>query len=193
MARPRTFDETTVLAGAMHAFRRTGFAAASIKELEQATGLSASSLYNAFGDKGALFDAAFDHYLDTVLRRRIAVHADPARGLDGVRTLFLTLLAEPRGERHGCLITNTAVEFGAVDAQRQRAVARGFEILRAALRDRLALAAAAGVLAPAVDPEVAAVKLVALYQGVLVLVRSAYDRRQLERAIQLEFDSLQRK
>lgn len=193
MARPRSFDETTVLAGAMHAFRRTGFAAASIKELEQATGLAASSLYNAFGDKRGLFDAAFDHYLDAVLKRRIATHADPAQGLAGVRTLFLTLLAEPRGERHGCLITNTAIEFGVVDAQRQRAVARGLEILRTALRDRLAQAAAAGLLAPALDPAVAAVKLVALYQGVLVLVRSGFDRRQLEQAIQFEFDSLQRK
>jgi AcrR family transcriptional regulator len=193
MARPRSFDEATVLAGAMHAFRRTGFAAATIKELEQATGLAASSLYNSFGDKSGLFDAAFDHYLGSVLQRRIATHADPALGLAGVRKLFLTLLAEPRGERHGCLITNTAVEFGAIDEQRQRAVARGFEILRAALHDRLAQAAAAGLLAPAVDPAVAAVKLVALYQGVLVLVRSAFDRRQLERAIQLEFDSLDRR
>jgi AcrR family transcriptional regulator len=193
MARPRSFDEATVVTGAMHAFRRTGFAAASIKELEQATGLAASSLYNSFGDKRGLFDAAFDHYLEAVLKRRIATYADPAQGLAGVRTLFLTLLAEPRGERHGCLITNTAVEFGAADEERQRAVARGLEILRVALRDRLARAAHAGALAPATDPAIAAVKLVALYQGVLVLVRAGFDRRQLERAIQLEFDSLERR
>ena len=193
MARPRTFDEATVLAGAMHAFRRSGFGAASVKELEVATGLSAGSLYNGFGDKSALFDAAFDHYLDNVLRRRIAMHADPARGLAGVRELFRTLLAEPRGERHGCLITNTAIEFGGGDDRRQDAVRRGFEILRRALQERLAQAASEGLLQPGIDPAIAAVKLVALYQGVLVLVRSGYDKRQVARAIDLEFDSLKRR
>ena len=193
MARPRSFDGATVLRGAMHAFRRTGFAAASIKELEEATGLSAGSIYNSFGDKHGLFDAAFAHYVEAVLRQRIATHADPRLGLAGVRALFHTLLAEPRGERHGCLITNTAIEFGAAEGKRHAAVQRGFEILQAALVERLAQARASGVLAPAIAPAVAAVKLVALYQGVLVLVRSGFDKRQLARAIDLEFDSLERR
>lgn len=193
MARPRSFDEATVLHGAMHAFRRTGFAAASIKELEEATGLSAGSIYNSFGDKHGLFDAAFDHYLEAVLRQRIATHADPQLGLAGVRKLFRTLLAEPRGERHGCLITNTAIEFGASEAKRQAAVHRGFEILQATLLERLTQARAAGLLAPTITPAVAAVKLLALYQGVLVLVRSGFDKRQLAAAIDLEFDSLERR
>ncbi len=193
MARPRSFDEDTVLHGAMHAFRRTGFAAASVKELEEATGLSAGSIYNRFGDKHGLFDAAFAHYLQAVLGKRIATHADPSHGLAGVRKLFLTLLAEPRGERHGCLITNTAIEFGADGRERQAAVQQGFEILRAALQERLAQARAAGVLAPAIDPAVAAVKLVALYQGVLVLFRAGSAKRELARAIELEFDTLERR
>jgi AcrR family transcriptional regulator len=193
MARPRSFDEDAVLRGAMHAFRRTGFAAASVKELEEATGLSAGSIYNCFGDKQGLFDAAFAHYLQAVLEKRIATHAEPSLGLTGVRKLFLTLLAEPRGERHGCLITNTAIEFGADGRARQAAVQQGFEILRAALQDRLAQARASGVLAARIDPAVAAVKLVALYQGVLVMFRSGFDKRELARAIELEFDTLERR
>ena len=193
MARPRTFDEATVLDGAMHAFRRSGFGAASVKELEAATGLSAGSLYNSFGDKRGLFDAAFDYYLDVVLKQRLATHAASDRGLAGVRELFQTLLKEPRGERHGCLITNTAIELGSGDDERQVAVRRGFEILRKALLERLTQAASKGLLQQGIEPAVAAVKLVALYQGVLVLVRSGYDKRQVERAIDLEFDSLERK
>ena len=190
MARPRTFDEAAVLTGAMHAFRRSGFAAASIRELEEATGLSAGSLYNTFGDKSGLFDAAFAHYLDAVLRERIARHASPRDGLDGVRKLFVTLLQEPRGERFGCLITNTAIESGAAGATQQRLVAAGFEILRGALHERLDAARIAGELRKGVDPAIAAVKLVALYQGLLVLVRAGHDKRRLREAIALEFDLL---
>jgi hypothetical protein len=99
---------------------------------------------------------------------------------------------EPRGERHGCLITNTAIELGGCDDERQVAVRRGFEILRKALLERLTQAASKGLLQQGIEPTVAAVKLVALYQGVLALVRSGYDRRQVERAIDLEFNSLER-
>ena len=38
----------------------------------------------------------------------------------------------------------------------------------------------------------AAVKLIALYQGLLVLVRAGFDKRGLKQAIHLEFDSLER-
>jgi AcrR family transcriptional regulator len=189
MARPRSFDQDAVLTGAMHAFRRHGYRAVSVRELEEATGASAGSLYNGFGDKKGLFDAAFSHYLEAVLRQRIARHAPAAEGLGGVRRLFQTLLQEPRGERYGCLITNTAVECGAEGGE---LVAKGFEILRAALHERLQAAAEAGRLRRRVDPAIAAVKLAAFYQGVLVLVRAGHDKRALKAAIDLEFDTLER-
>lgn len=190
MARPRSFDEPTVLAGAMHAFRRVGFAAVSIRDLEQATGLSAGSIYNAYGGKSGLFEAAFSHYLEAVLLGRITRFADPASGLAGVRRLFLSLLEEPRGENFGCLITNSAIEFGADAEAGSRAVNAGFEILRKALLDRLTATHRSGGLGDGIKPAIAAVKLVALYQGVLVLVRSGYDKRSLRAALNLEFDTL---
>jgi TetR/AcrR family transcriptional regulator, transcriptional repressor for nem operon len=54
MARPRAFDEQAVLWAALDAFRREGYTALSVAQLEQATGLSASSLYNAYRDKAGL-------------------------------------------------------------------------------------------------------------------------------------------
>lgn len=190
MPRSRSFDEPTVLAGAMHVFRQVGFAATSIRDLERATGLSAGSLYNAYGDKGGLFDAAYAHYLEAVLRQRIERHAAPDAGLAGVRKLFTTLLSEPRGERFGCLITNSAIEFGGAGDAREALAAAGFEILRQALHQRLVDARRQGRVRAGIDPAVAAVKLVALYQGVLVMVRAGHDRAALRRAIDLEFDSL---
>lgn len=176
----------------MHAFRRAGFAAISIRDLEQATGLSAGSIYNSYGDKAGLFDAAFGHYLQAVLSDRIARHAAPGKGLAGVRRLFVSLLEEPAGECHGCLITNSAIEFGAGPGSRSSAVAAGFELLRQALAERLVSAREAGQLRDGIEPPVAAVKLMALYQGVLVLVRAGFDKRGLKQAIHLEFDSLER-
>ena len=191
MVRSRSYDEGQVLTGAMHAFRRSGYSGVSIPELEVATGLSAGSLYNSFGDKRGIFLAAFAHYLKAVLDRRISTFAKPANGLSGLRQLFLSLLREPNGETFGCLITNSAIEFGSDDVVSEQTVRKGFEILQRLFVDRLAAAKAANRLRGDVDPNIGAVRLLALYQGVLVLIRAGYEPRMIRRAIDLEFDNLE--
>jgi TetR/AcrR family transcriptional repressor of nem operon len=191
VVRSRSYDEGQVLTGAMHAFRRSGYSGVSIPELEVATGLSAGSLYNSFGDKRGIFLAAFAHYLKAVLDRRIATFAKPANGLSGLRQLFLSLLREPNGETFGCLITNSAIEFGSDDVVSEQTVLKGFEILQRLFVDRLAAAKAANRLRGDVDPNIGAVRLLALYQGVLVLIRAGYEPRMIRRAIDLEFDNLE--
>jgi len=190
MVRTRSYDEAEVLTGAMHAFRRKGYYGVSIPELEVATGLSAGSIYNSFGDKNGIFLAAFERYLTGVLERRVAEHAKPASGLSGLRKLFLSLLREPDGETFGCLITNSAIEFGTDGNAAADVVLRGFKILERVFVERLEAAKESRKLKSGVDAKVAAVRLLALYQGVLVLVRGGYGLRMVRRAIDLEFDGL---
>lgn len=188
MVRSRSYDEGEVLAGAMNAFRREGYARVSIPQLEAATGLSSGSLYNSFGDKHGIFLAAFEHYLKAVLGRRMAQFARPEAGLAGLRELFLTLLREPAGETFGCLITNSAIEFGAGNEIAAKAAAREFDLLERLFVERLTAAKSSGRLRGDFDAKAGAVRLLALYQGVLVLVRGGYDLRKIKAAIHQEFD-----
>ena len=55
MARPREFNEGIALDAAIEWFWRRGYEATSVRELAAAMGISGPSLYNAFGDKRALF------------------------------------------------------------------------------------------------------------------------------------------
>ena len=71
MARPREFDEGTALEAAMACFWRRGYEATSMRDLVRSMGISGPSLYNAFGDKRALFRAALERYLDQLPRARI--------------------------------------------------------------------------------------------------------------------------
>lgn len=190
MARKREYDENAVLTGAMHAFRRQGFAALSVRDLEAATGLKAGSLYNSFGDKAGLFRAAFAHYNSTVLGQRIDRYAKAEAGLAGLRIFFLSLLHEPRNEAFGCLITNSAIEFGQ-DAP--PGVGEGLDSLLALFTARLATAREAGHLRPGLDEGMGAQRLLALYQGVLVLVRAGRDKAALARMIDGDFDTLEEK
>ncbi len=190
MGRAKNFDEGLVLKKAMHAFRRHGYGAITVPQLVEVTGLSAGSIYHSYGDKNGLFLAAFELYLEQVLQGRIARYADEKRGLAGVRLLFLSLLEEPNNEHFGCLITNSAVEFADDQSVCKDSVQRGFDLLLQALTQRLTQLQSAGQLRPGVLPIPCALKLVALYQGILVMVRSGYDKLPLRSAIEQEFDSI---
>ncbi len=173
----------------MQAFRRKGYFAASIKDLEEATGLKGGSIYNSYGDKSGLFQAAIAHYNRVVLSRRIASHAPGAAGLDGLHSLFVSLLHEPNGETFGCLITNSAIEFGGGNNV-PAGVGEGLRVLSKTFADRLQAARRAGLLRNNVELGPEALKLVALYQGVLVLVRAGWDKKTLETLINDEFKQL---
>src|SRR5208282_2053489 len=71
MARPREFDEVAALEAATECFWQRGYEATSVRDLADKMGISAPSLYNAYGDKHALFVRALEHYLDTSTRARI--------------------------------------------------------------------------------------------------------------------------
>ena len=71
MARGRSFDETAAIDAATERFWKHGYAATSVRDLGEAMGLGAASLYNAFGDKRALFERCLDQYLDANMRARI--------------------------------------------------------------------------------------------------------------------------
>jgi AcrR family transcriptional regulator len=57
VARLRQVDKMAALDGAMECFWRRGYEATSLRDLTASTGLTAPSLYNAFGDKQNCFRA----------------------------------------------------------------------------------------------------------------------------------------
>ena len=67
MGRPREFDRDTAVEQAMHLFWERGYEATSLTELKAsiAGGISAPSLYAAFGSKRGLYDESVALYLAT--------------------------------------------------------------------------------------------------------------------------------
>ncbi|ROS61303.1 TetR family transcriptional regulator [Frigoribacterium sp. PhB160] len=62
--RPRGFDRDEALSVAMQQFWTDGYDETTVATLTREMGISAPSLYAAFGDKDALFDAAATCYAD---------------------------------------------------------------------------------------------------------------------------------
>ena len=76
MARPREFDEDTVLEAAMRCFWAQGYDATSVRDLAAEMGITGASLYNAFGDKRSLYRRAWDRYLTHSVHDRMARLSD---------------------------------------------------------------------------------------------------------------------
>jgi len=116
MARPREFDDATVLDAATDHFWRHGYAATSVRDLGQAMGLVSASLYNAFGSKHALFTRCLDRYLDRNMRERVArleANMSPRAAIEAfLNEIVSRSLADPRG----CLLVNSALEVAPHDA-----------------------------------------------------------------------------
>src|SRR5437868_15540272 len=60
--RPRAYEPGVALGKALDLFRRQGFAATSLDDLSEATGMNRPSLYGAFGDKRELYIKSYQRY-----------------------------------------------------------------------------------------------------------------------------------
>lgn len=119
MSRPREFDKDTALDAAIDVFWSRGYEATSIADLEEATGLSRSSIYQAFGNKRELYQGALDRYKQRQIDPALAAMAAPGAGRAELR-MYLTALAalfrnNPDLAMRGCLIVNSVTELGGRD------------------------------------------------------------------------------
>lgn len=119
MARSQEFDTTSAIAAALDAFWARGYEGTSLTDLETATGLSRSSLYNSFGNKRGVFDAAVQMYLEHVIRPRLrGLTDDPTPDavdsyLASLRDAIATMTSD--SPRRGCLLLNAAAGTSAHD------------------------------------------------------------------------------
>src|SRR5882757_1045981 len=114
MARPRSFDEASVLRAARDTFATTGYAATSIDEVAAATGLGKGSLYGAFGDKHQLFLRVFDGYCTDIGELVAQTLAGPdseafERLREHVFGVVTNTVADTQGR--GCLLARGTAEL----------------------------------------------------------------------------------
>jgi TetR/AcrR family transcriptional repressor of nem operon len=92
-------------------FWNRGYEATSVRDLIDETGLTGASLYNAFGDKRALYERALDHYFDKSLADRIRRReALPPR--EAIAAFFTEMVERSLADsqRKGCMLVNAALE-----------------------------------------------------------------------------------
>ena len=182
MSRPRAFRDNDVLTRAMLAFWQQGFEATGIKQLEQATGLRVSSLYNRFGSKEALYAEVLTHYLDKVVQWRIDRYLGMDDPLAGITAFFQSSYEYVDEQRPGmaCLLSNSALELGHRYPSLRPLIESGMQRVEQAFEETLERARKQGQLAQQTDTRLLARQLALGLQGLLISTRVVADRQQLE-------------
>jgi AcrR family transcriptional regulator len=172
VGRKQLWNQEEVLTSAMRLFRHRGYLGASLRDIEEATGLHPGSLYRAFESKDGLFRAALDAYNDQVVQGRVRAHLlEPTDPVAGIRSFFTSAFETGLDPDPGCLLTNTAVESFTVP-EATTGVRQGLETIESGFADALMRARTLGLLSADLDVEMSSARLLALYQGLLVLVRA---------------------
>lgn len=179
MVGARQFDEQEVIAIALDVFWRKGLHDATMQDLAAATGVQRGSLYNAYGDKEAIFLRAFDRYAEQFLEmvdRALTQGDDAAARLDKFFDVIIVNMTSGSPPR-GCLTTRTALD-AAISSTVVRQRVRGvLGRLEQCIDKAIDAAAATGA---AIDSMRLARVVVTFTRGLAVMERAGYSRKQLK-------------
>jgi TetR/AcrR family transcriptional regulator, transcriptional repressor for nem operon len=191
--RPREFDPGVAIDAAAKVFWDQGYHATSIEDLCGATGLLRGSLYSAFGDKKGMLLAAIDRYTEKNLARLAESLNSPVPNRECLRSalLYYTRMATVLAGRHGCLVTNTALEMLPHDPDVAERVERIFRRMAALLSAAVIRGQAAGVFNPSLDERTVGNFLLCVTQGLRVLGKvKTYGEKELGATVDLVLAAL---
>ncbi|MDL2409091.1 TetR/AcrR family transcriptional regulator [Rhizobium calliandrae] len=181
MARPREFDEAKVLELAVEHFWERGYEATSIRDLAQAMGLTTASVYNAFGDKRAVYRRALDFYIERSFGDRVG-RFESKPPLLAVKAFFDEIIDRSLSDvkRKGCMLVNSALEVAPHDEEFQRVVAEVLVQVEGFFRRCVDRGQEDGTISNRQAASDLAGTLLSTLLGIRVLARTRPERKLLE-------------
>lgn len=177
--RPREFEPDVILDAALELFWKHGYRTTATRELEAVLGVSQSSLYNTFGSKQNLLEAALDRYEALTDQQLLQPLEGAQDGLAAVDRFFADLCRWVTHDgRRGCMLINMMAEDGGeTDAITKRARAYRARV-RSVLRKTLERAQREGETGD-IDPNDCADLLLALVLGFNIAARGGASDSEL--------------
>lgn len=189
--RPREFDADQALDRATDTFWRQGYDGTSITDLTASMGISAPSLYAAYGNKRQLFDKVMDRYMEVRLARRAEALRldDPVeaarRYLEGV-VRDGTMPDHPKG----CLMVGGALVCSDANHDVADQLASLRRDVRTDLEDLFARAIKAGRLPADADAASLGTYVAAVAEGISVEASDGASRQSLMKIVEVALSAL---
>lgn len=166
----------------MNCFWQKGYEATSMRDLAAQMGMTGPSLYNAFGDKRALFRQVLERYAEYSPRERIARLEATLPPRDAIRAFFHEVVERSLNDQaqRGCLLVNSAVEIAPHDPEIGAEIAARLDEIEAFFRRSVRAAQGQGAVSADRNPRDIAHLLLGVLLGIRVLARSTPRRSLLE-------------
>ncbi|MFB5192836.1 TetR/AcrR family transcriptional regulator [Alicyclobacillus fastidiosus] len=191
MGRPREFDVERALQQSMELFWTKGFKSTSFEDLTRTTQVKKQSLYCVFDDKRTLFLKALALYREhsiAVLEEVVAEDMCPVKKLEYICQLMLGQHDETIHK--GCLMVNTALEFGADDEEVVHEVESMFVEVEQILEKVIRSGQEQHLITSRYSSKQLAAHLNNAILGVKVLEKSGASRERIEAVLRTSFGLL---
>lgn len=188
--RPRKFDEDQALAGAMTLFWEKGLSATSLDDLAVAMNMNRPSIYNAFGNKEAIYRRSLQRFcgqLDQGMQVTLGSDKSLAAGLYAFFDQAIEVYCgnnPPLGCLMICTAPGEALNHPEVGSDLKALIQR----LDAGFTARLDKAKQDGDLPGSTQPKLAAQLLQATLQSVALRARSGHSKASLRKLARYTID-----
>jgi AcrR family transcriptional regulator len=181
LGRPLSFDRDKALQAALLQFWQTGYETTSVAELTHAMGITAPSLYTAFGDKESLFLECLEKYANPGPKTTPELIAEAPSARQAAQQL-LELSARwftQQDAPAGCLVASAA-SSGSINSQRVRAALKSIrDANRRALQKRAERDIREGHMPKTANAQALASMTMAILQGMSTLARDGVGQKAL--------------
>jgi TetR/AcrR family transcriptional repressor of nem operon len=163
--------------------RKQGYEATSVRDLVEHTGIAAASLYNAFGDKRALYEKALDHYVEESIADRIR-RCESLPPFQAIQAFFEEIVKRSLDdrERKGCMLVNAALDVAPHDPAFRKVVAKTLVGIEGFFQACIRAGQVDGSISRSLPAETLAQNLLGVLMGLRVLARVRPEQVLLEGA-----------
>ena len=174
-----------ILSQAANLFNKRGYAASSLSEVMEATGLEKGGIYNHFSSKDDLALSAFDFAAAQISQQLEDILEGKITAQDRLRA-FLEVFTEMAGDPvidGGCPIMNAAIESDDAHPELRSRVRIVMNSWRTRIRGIAEQGVARGELQAKLDGDALATVMISMLEGSVMLSRLYRDLRHVNRAV----------
>ena len=181
------FDFNRAIDRATQLFWKNGYSRTPLRQLLKAMGIGEGSFYNTFGSKKRLYKKCLEHYNETVSRRRLNALSSARSVKIGIRAFFSTLLDEIDNPKTPsvCMLAGSLSRDVMAERELGHCILNDINAFASIFVQRMETARTQRELPSNFDVAIAAQVLITFLQGFFRVIRVLYDRKEMERQIEM--------
>lgn len=180
--RPKEFELEAIAELAMKVFWQRGYAATSIQDLVDATGIGRGSIYNAFGSKYGIYQFSLKQYYK-LTACNVALLSEEGTVKDLIHRLLMKIVSEELNdiENIGCMVANASLEMARHDQGIAELVAKNLMRMERAISTLIIRGQANGEIDSKKNSDALARFIVSTIQGIRVVSKGVGEEKQASR------------